>query len=145
MTEQGVDNYGAEFKRTSNDFKFKRLEQDNCVCSICHGTGAKLEFRYITRNYESARVKNRICKDLQAHEHSFCMISDDYKERFKAEYKQLIIRLDRLNKIINEMEEDKLDYKAICSLSVLVAQSKYMDAYASILRYRAQAEGINLD
>lgn len=71
MTEQGVDNYGAEYKRTSNDFNFKRLEQNNCVCSICHGTGAKLEFRYITRNYESKRVKNRICKDLQAHEHIF--------------------------------------------------------------------------
>lgn len=73
------------------------------------------------------------------------MISDDYKERFKAEYKQLIIRLDRLNKIINKMKEDKLDFKGFCSLDVLIAQSRHMDAYASLLSYRALVEDINLD
>lgn len=71
MTESGTDRYGAEYKRTSNDFHFRLLEHDDCVCSICHGTGAKVEFRYVTRNYESARRKGKICKTLQAHEHSF--------------------------------------------------------------------------
>lgn len=71
MTEQGTDSYGAEYKRTSNDFHFRWLEQDNCVCGICHGTGAKIEFEYVTRNYESARRKGKICKTLQAHGHSF--------------------------------------------------------------------------
>lgn len=71
MIEQGNDRYGAEYKRTDNDFHFKWLEQDNCVCNICHGTGAKIEFRYITRDYASDRQKNKICKTLQAHEHSF--------------------------------------------------------------------------
>lgn len=73
------------------------------------------------------------------------MISDDYKERFKAEYKQLIIRLDRLNKIINETKEDNLGFRAFSRLDVLKAQSKYMEDYAKVLRYRARAEGINLD
>lgn len=71
MSEQGVDKYGAEFKRTHNDFRFRKLEQDNCVCSICHGTGAKIEFEYVTRNYASARKKGKICDTLQAHRHSF--------------------------------------------------------------------------
>lgn len=70
MIEQGIDRYGAEYKRTSNDFHIRKLEQDNCVCSICHGTGAKIEFEYVTRNYESPRTK-KICKTLQAHGHSF--------------------------------------------------------------------------
>lgn len=69
--EQGTDNYGAEFKRTSSDFNFRVLTQDNCVCNICHGTGARIEFEYVTRNYESARSKGKICDSLQAHEHSF--------------------------------------------------------------------------
>lgn len=69
MIKQGVDNYGAEYKRTAHDFSFKFLTQDNCVCSICHGTGAKWGFRYVTRNYQSPRTK-KICKTLQAHEHS---------------------------------------------------------------------------
>ena len=67
----GIDSYGAEYKRTPNDFRFRRLEQDNCVCSICHGTGAVIEFEYVTRNYASARRKGKICKNLQAHGHSF--------------------------------------------------------------------------
>jgi len=69
--EKGVDEYGAEFKRTHNDFCFRKLKQDNCICSICHGTGAKIAFEYVTRNYESARKKGKICDTLQAHRHSF--------------------------------------------------------------------------
>lgn len=71
MIDQGKDRYGAEYKRTSNDFHFRRLEHDNRICSICHGTGAKIEFEYVTRNYESAKQKGKICKNLQAHRHSF--------------------------------------------------------------------------
>ena len=67
MTEQGIDRYGAEYKRTNNDFHVRYLEQDNGVCSVCHGIGAKIEIRYVVRNYESARVKKKICKNLQAH------------------------------------------------------------------------------
>ena len=69
MIEQVTDRYGAEYKRTSNDFNFRWLEQDNCVCSICHGTGAKIEFEYVTRNY--ADRKGKIHDTLQAHSHSF--------------------------------------------------------------------------
>lgn len=57
MIKQGVDDYGAEYKRTSHDFSFKFLTQDNCVCNICHGIGAKWGFRYVTRNYQSPRTK----------------------------------------------------------------------------------------
>jgi len=69
MTEQGTDRYGAEYKRTDNDFHVRYLEQDNGICSVCHGTGAKLEIRYVTRNYQSGKTK-KICKNLQPHEHS---------------------------------------------------------------------------
>ena len=71
MTDQGKDPFwDVEYKRTSNDFHFRRLEQSNCSCSICHGIGAVIEFQYVTRNYQSPRTK-KICKTLQAHGHSF--------------------------------------------------------------------------
>ena len=70
IIEQGVDSYGAEYKRTTNDFRIRLLEQDNCVCSVCHGIGAKIELRYVTRNYESAIRRGKICKNLQAHGHT---------------------------------------------------------------------------
>lgn len=86
MTQKGRDLGGWEYKRTSNDFYFRRLEQDNGVCSICHGTGAKIEVRYRTRNYMSA--KGKICKNLQAHEHYiwlclFCM--KNFSEKFEKD------------------------------------------------------------
>ena len=95
MIEQGYDELRCEYKRTPNDFHFRWLEQNNCCCSICHGTGARIEFEYVTRNYESAKKKGLICKNLQAHGHSFwicptCMqnLNDKakaIKERIKAE------------------------------------------------------------
>ena len=95
MTEQGTDRYGAEYKRTSNDFHFRILEQDNCVCSICHGTGAKIEFEYVTRNYESARRKGKICENLQAHGHRFWICP--------ACIKNLVIKSNGLvNVLVNE-------------------------------------------
>ena len=71
MIEQGIDNYYAEYMRTSNDFRLRRLDQDNCVCSICHGTGAKWAFGYVIRDYESDTQKRKICDTLQAHGRSF--------------------------------------------------------------------------
>lgn len=47
MTEKGIDRYGAEYKRTNNDFHIRYLEQDNGICSVCHGTGAKIGIQYM--------------------------------------------------------------------------------------------------
>ena len=71
MIVLGKDEYGAEYRRTSNDFSFRWLEQDNCVCSICHAIGAKIEFGYVTRNYESTRHKGKTRQNLKAHRHCF--------------------------------------------------------------------------
>lgn len=82
MTEQGIDSFGCEYKRTEHDFVFRHIQQENCCCSICHGTGAKYKFRYVIRNYKSPRTA-KICKTLQAHERSFwiCQECLDNMER----------------------------------------------------------------
>lgn len=77
------------------------------------------------------------------------MLSDDYKERFKAEYKQTKIRYERLHtfntkilasKINVESEEPKHD----CPESVLLDQEKTMKKYLEILELRAAIEKIDL-
>ena len=93
MIEQGTDSYGAEYKRTSNDFTVRPLTQDNCLCNICHGTGAKWAIRYVTRNYQSARTK-KICKTLQAHEHNF-WICPACLENFTALTGLKVVRAER--------------------------------------------------
>lgn len=72
------------------------------------------------------------------------MNSEDYKERFKAEYYQTKIRYDKLDKLTVQYEAGTLDFTPSCSLEVLKEQKKYMGNYVRMLRIRAEIEGINL-
>ena len=92
--EQGVDKLGCEYKRTNHDFIVKPLAQDNCICNICHGTGAKWAVRYVTRDYASDRQKNRICNTLQAHGHNF-WICPACLENFTALTGLKVVRAER--------------------------------------------------
>lgn len=73
------------------------------------------------------------------------MTSEDYKERFRAEYKQLIIRLSKLEDIIAKQKTNKLEFELRCPLHILRLQAHCMESYVEILRTRAQYEGIDLD
>jgi hypothetical protein len=73
------------------------------------------------------------------------MISDDYKERFKAEYKQLIIRLERLSDLLNKYNGNRLSFKPATPMSLLEKQYRIMVEYEKVLYERAIYEGINLD
>lgn len=73
------------------------------------------------------------------------MTSKDYKERFKAEYNQLTIRLDKLNNTINQYHNKTLTFALSCPICLLEGQAEVMQRYKDILRLRAELEGINLD
>lgn len=70
------------------------------------------------------------------------MVSDDYKERFKAEYYQTKIRHDRLEEMVNNW--DDLDFVPTCEKSVYVNQIKAMELYLDILLFRAGKEDVKL-
>lgn len=72
------------------------------------------------------------------------MNSEDYKERFKAEYWQTKIRYDKLHKLIIKMEAGTCDFTPSCSLEIYKEQAKYMGMYLYILEVRAEYEGIDL-
>lgn len=72
------------------------------------------------------------------------MLSDDYKERFRAEFKQLSIRIDKLHAIVEAWDEGTLDFEPSCPYNVLHGQLCAMYAYKSYLRIRADIEGIEL-
>ena len=72
------------------------------------------------------------------------MTSDDYKERFKAEYYQTKIRYDKLHKMTIKYEAGTLDFTPSCSLELLNEQKKHMGLYLHALEVRAQIEGIEL-
>lgn len=73
------------------------------------------------------------------------MNSEDYKERFKAEYYQAKIRYDKLDKMTVKYEAGTLEFTPSCSLEILKEQKKYMGNYIRMLRIRAEIEKIELN
>ena len=72
------------------------------------------------------------------------MNSDDYKERFKAEYYQTKIRYDKLHKLIIKIEAGTLEFEPTCSKELLEDQCYHMGNYLRMLEIRAEIEKIEL-
>lgn len=72
------------------------------------------------------------------------MASDDYKERFKAEYYQTEIRYNKLHEMIVRYEANTLNFEPKCSIDILKKQASYMGDYLYMLEVRAEIEGIEL-
>ena len=72
------------------------------------------------------------------------MVSDDYKNRMKAEYLQTKIRYDKLHKMIVKYESNTLNFEPSCSLDLLKKQVSAMGQYLYYLECRAEIEGIEL-
>ena len=72
------------------------------------------------------------------------MNSDYYKERFKAEYLQLKIRINGLNNMLKKYEEGTLTFVPTCSYELLNNQLKSMELYATFLEERALVENIDI-
>lgn len=72
------------------------------------------------------------------------MNSEDYKERFRAEYIQLKIRMDGLAGMLIKMENNMLNFTPKCSYDLLNGQLKAMNLYAEYLIERSEIENIDL-
>lgn len=72
------------------------------------------------------------------------MQSEDYKERFKAEYLQLKIRYQKLDAMLAGYKSGLLDFTPTCSISILDEQRTVMAEYIAVLEVRASLEGIDL-
>lgn len=72
------------------------------------------------------------------------MLSEDYVERFRAEYYQLCIRLKKLNDLCLKYESGKLDFTPDTPLEVLKDQIGWMEQYKYALELRAMYEAILL-
>ena len=72
------------------------------------------------------------------------MESVDYKERFKAEYLQLKIRINGLRNMLKKYKAGTLPFTPSCSYDLLNGQLKAMELCATYLEERAEIEGIDL-
>ena len=72
------------------------------------------------------------------------MESDDFKERFKAEYYQLKIRRNKLNEMLQNYADGKLNFEPNTPIPLFISQLALMDGYMNILKARAFIEDIEL-
>ena len=72
------------------------------------------------------------------------MLSDDYKERMKAEYWQLKHRYDSLHQLVVKYEAGTLGFTPSCPLELLKEQKAVMGKYLYMLEVRAQIEKVDL-
>lgn len=98
--------------------------------------------------------ENITIEDLSLMDTLALMTSDDYKERFKAEYWQTKIRYEKLKKFNTKIEAARCTAysKNMCEMpnhdcpdDMLREQQRVMGEYLHILEIRAVVEGIDLN
>ena len=72
------------------------------------------------------------------------MVSEDYKERFIAEYQQLVIRYKGLKSMLEKWDRNELPFIPTCPRSTYNLQIVAMTDYIAVLEARAVMEGIDL-
>ena len=72
------------------------------------------------------------------------MTSEDWKDRFKAEYLQTKIRYEKLHKIIVRREAGKCDFNTPISIDSWKTQAQHMGLYLYELEKQAVIHGIDL-
>ena len=73
------------------------------------------------------------------------MQSEDFRERFLAEYYQLKIRRDKLSSMLFKLERGQLNFVPSCPKVLLEEQLKTMNKMMGLLEARAVIENIKLD
>lgn len=89
-------------------------------------------------------VKHGKDKSMELKDTVNMMLSDDYKERFKGEYYQLLIRRNRLKDMLDRWEKDELSFTPNCSKTLLCTQLTQMELLLGSLMLRAKDEDIIL-
>lgn len=72
------------------------------------------------------------------------MKSEDYKDRFRAEFYQLEDRIDKLSNMLEIYKAGTLNFTPSCSYELLSYQLQTMNAYKRVLEERAEIEGIEI-
>lgn len=73
------------------------------------------------------------------------MTSADYKERFLAEYHQLLTRYVKLVNMVSAWDKGELNFTPTCPRATYDFQIRTMKDYLGLLEIRAKMEGVELN
>lgn len=126
-----------------NDFRGWNIPADENPCD--EGYIVKYSDGYVSwspkQAFEEAYSK---IGDKPLVDTAILMKSDDYKDRFIAEYQQLVIRYNGLKNMLTKWDRNELPFVPTCPRSTYNMQIKAMADYIAVLEARAVMEGINL-
>ena len=103
-----------------------------------------VDIKRINEIIDNFYIENEKAIDMELKDTIEMMNSEDYKERFKAEYYQTKIRYDKLHQMLIKHETGTLEFTPSCPISVLSEQKRYMGEYLRQLEIRAEIEDIEL-
>lgn len=101
-------------------------------------------------NYEKYE-EMKVTKKIRLYKTTDMMCSDDYKDRFIAEYQQLKYRYEKLRlfnvkiRAAEYMNSKELMPEVNCPTALLLDQERAMKSYMDILEKRIVIEGIDLE
>ena len=131
----------------------KALQNNKALASTTLSDGMYYEITYNGDRGEmyvdAYKKEKNICVELNEPKAELgrtvsMMLSPDYKERFRGEYRQLLIRRSKLETMLEKMCEGTLEFTPTCPFELLKDQLDVMSEYLSILEQRAKLEGVSL-
>lgn len=99
---------------------------------------------FVKGGVEIAKAKSVKVKKISIDKIIELMKSEDYKDRFKAEYYQLYDKHNKLSEMLEKYKAGTLDFFPKCNLYLLGRQKRCMTEYLHILEKRAELEKIKL-
>lgn len=87
-------------------------------------------------------MDDKVVKQMELKDTVNGMLSEDYRERFKAELDQMKIRVRKLEDLIYKYDTKKLDFELNCNIEMLRLQLNAMWSYLCLLEQRAVIEKI---
>lgn len=147
-----TSNYNELVKYFEESVDESDYEKKKSKVFTCNGKKFEQEvLKIYPSSIEITKIKDDQKKEknnMELKETVELMNSENYKERFVAEYHQVKIRYEKLKNFCNKIEVEEMLGKEVtkhdCPLELLREQQKYMGLYLSILEKRALIENVEL-
>lgn len=117
----------------------------NYDMSLHNAEDCCISYLPITKTVHPVVVRGKKGNMMKLNETAEMMNSEDYKERFKAEYMQLVIRYRGLKSMLEKWDKSELSFSPTCPRSTYNMQITAMTDYIAVLEARAVMEDVNLD
>lgn len=125
---------------------YYRVAKDDDIHTYENGNGYHILYETGYHSWCPAKEFEQRNKPINPlRETAIQMNSNDYKERFIAEYKQLALRYKSLVNMCIKWNNSQLDFTPTCPREIYDDQLLYMKQYLDILEKRAKLENINLN